>query len=115
MCSQECELFDFDSRLWCQMLKDFDFNEDDDKCPINIFNVRRILRRALLRGHGAITKIPFLVVIIKNINREHSDVTALVQDKTGKVYIDFFLSKHFNIHDEKSNNAMHFTVESYKN
>ena len=72
------------------MIKDLDFNEDDDKCPINIFNVRWILRRALLRGQGAIKKIPFLAVIIKSIDHGHSDATALIKDKTGNVYIHLF-------------------------
>ncbi|XP_047493175.1 uncharacterized protein LOC125041857 isoform X2 [Penaeus chinensis] len=84
VCSQN-SANDFTSGPWQQMLNDLELDQNNPKCPLEVFNIKWVLRRASLRGQAAVRKVPFLAVMLRNLDVTHVDAQALLKDKTGEM------------------------------
>ncbi|CAL4187890.1 unnamed protein product, partial [Meganyctiphanes norvegica] len=85
VCSQTSS-DDFSRGPWQQMLIDLELDPSDPQCLLHVFNIRWVLRRASLRGQTAVRKVPFLAVMLRNLDvRSHADATATLKDKTGEI------------------------------
>ncbi|XP_069991314.1 uncharacterized protein [Penaeus vannamei] len=81
VCSQN-SANDFTCGPWQQMLNDLELDQNNPKCPLEVFNIKWVLRRASLRGQAAVRKVPFLAVMLRNLDVTHVDAQALLKDKT---------------------------------
>ncbi|XP_068202233.1 uncharacterized protein [Palaemon carinicauda] len=70
---------------WQQMSKDLVHCQINQASPLTVFNIKWVLRRAGLRGHAGVRKIPFLAVMVRSIDISLSDATVLLKDKTGEM------------------------------
>ncbi|ROT72460.1 endonuclease-reverse transcriptase, partial [Penaeus vannamei] len=84
VCSQN-SANDFTCGPWQQMLNDLELDQNNPKCPLEVFNIKWVLRRASLRGQAAVRKVPFLAVMLRNLDVTHVDAQALLKDKTGEM------------------------------
>lgn len=85
VCSQTSS-DDFSRGPWQQMLIDLELDPSDPTSPLHVFNIRWITRRASLRGQSAVRKVPFLAVMLRNLDlKSHADATATLKDKTGEI------------------------------
>nr|XP_053633344.1 uncharacterized protein LOC128689233 [Cherax quadricarinatus] len=84
VCSQNF-VDDFSRGPWLQMMNDLELDQTDPVSPLQVFNIKWLLRRASLRGKAGVRKIPFLAVIVRNLDVTHSDATTVLRDPTGEM------------------------------
>lgn len=124
MCSQSTA-YDFSRGPWLQMINDLELNHADPISPLQVFNIKWVLRRASLRGQACVRKVPFLAVLVHSLDVTHNDATAVLKDPTGKqsqsrcvqlyIFLNFFVIKavHF-LHVEPVYNNFNFTTIVHK-
>lgn len=84
VCSQS-SADDFVRGPWRQMLDDLELEQPHHSSPLLVFNIKWVLRRAGLRGQAGVRKVPFLAVMVRNIDATHLDATVIVKDETGEM------------------------------
>ncbi|XP_071517504.1 uncharacterized protein [Panulirus ornatus] len=84
VCSQS-SAYDFSRGPWQQMINDLELNTADPACPLQVFNIKWVLRRASLRGQAGVRKVPFLAVLVRSLDMTHNDATAVLKDPTGEM------------------------------
>ncbi|XP_045597759.1 uncharacterized protein [Procambarus clarkii] len=84
ICSQN-SVADFSRGPWQQMINDLELDQTDLESPLHVFNIKWVLRRASLRGQAGVRKVPFLAVIVRNLDVTCTDATAVLKDPTGEM------------------------------
>ncbi|XP_042242993.1 uncharacterized protein LOC121880055 [Homarus americanus] len=84
VCSQDSADY-FSQGPWQQMINDLDLDLTETVSPLKVFNIKWVLRTASLKGQAGVRKVPFLAVIVHNIDVKHTDATAILKDPTGEM------------------------------